>query len=126
MIADTTFLTHFLAEGRTGRRGPARTFFAQYRSGELIRTSVINIGEVAVLFDHSAEAWRYFEKWTIYRLTQGVIDAAADVDRELLRMGGRLGENDNWIAGFARYYREPIISLDAAFDRVPRLRRIAY
>jgi hypothetical protein len=31
---------------------------------------------------------------------------------------------DNWIAGFCRYYRKPVISLDAAFDRVPGLRRL--
>jgi hypothetical protein len=30
------------------------------------------------------------------------------------------------IAGFARYYREPIISRDVAFDRVEGLRRIGY
>jgi predicted nucleic acid-binding protein len=33
-------------------------------------------------------------------------------------------ENDNWIAGFCRYYREPIISRDRAFDRVEQLRRV--
>jgi predicted nucleic acid-binding protein len=43
-----------------------------------------------------------------------------------MTIGERLGENDNWIAGFCRYYREPIISLDSAFDRVPRLRRLLY
>ena len=32
----------------------------------------------------------------------------------------------HWIAGFCRYYREPIMSLDDAFDRVPRLRRLPY
>jgi len=40
--------------------------------------------------------------------------------------GTRLRENDNWIAGFCRHYREPIISLDAAFDRVSGIRRLAY
>ena len=37
-----------------------------------------------------------------------------------------LGENDNWIAGFTRYYREPLISRDGDFDRVAGLRRISY
>jgi len=37
--------------------------------------------------------------------------------------GVRPGENDNWIAGFCRYYGQPIISRDAAFDRVRGLRR---
>ena len=48
------------------------------------------------------------------------------MDREQITSGERLGENDNWIAGVARYYREPLICRDAAFDRVEGLRRIAY
>jgi predicted nucleic acid-binding protein len=125
MIADTTFLIDFMREGLAGSRGPARTFFAENRT-QLIRTSVISLAEMAVSFPTSAAAWEYFKWWRIYPLTRGVVDAAADLDRELLRSGARLGENDNWIAGFARLYREPIISRDAAFDRVPRLRRIVY
>lgn len=125
MIADTTFLIHFLREGLAGRPGRARAFFARNRT-EQIRTSVISIGEVAVAFASSGEAWEYFKKWRIYPLSRGVVEAAADVDRALIASGQRLGENDNWIAGFCRYYREPIISLDQAFDRVPLLRRLTY
>ncbi len=125
MIADTTFLTHFLDEGRADRMGPARTFFALHRR-ELIRTAIVCIAEVAVVFPASAEAWTYFKAWKIYPLHRGIAEAAADVDRVLIRRGERLGENDNWIAGFCRYYREPVISRDAAFDRVPTLRRVAY
>ena len=125
MIADTTFLTHFLQEGVEGRGGSARIFFAAHRS-EIIRTSIISIGEVAVSFATSDDAWEYFKRWRVYPLHRGVADAAADLDRELIAQGHRLGENDNWIAGFCRYYREPVISLDLAFDRVPGLRRIAY
>lgn len=51
---------------------------------------------------------------------------AAIVERELMVAGGRLGENDNWIAGFCRYYGQPLISRDRAFDRVQGLRRLAY
>jgi predicted nucleic acid-binding protein len=125
MIADTTFLIHFLREGVAGQPGPARLFFASHRT-VVIRTTIISLAEVAVAFRTSADAWHYFRRWRIYPLTRGVADAAADVDRELSRVGRRLGENDNWIAGFCRYYREPIISLDADFDRVRPLRRIAY
>jgi hypothetical protein len=125
MIADTTFLTHFLEEGRAGQVGPARTFFSR-RRGELIRTAIICIAEVAVIFPSSAQAWHYFKAWKIYALHRGIAEAAADVDRILVHAGRRLGENDNWIAGFCRYYREPVISRDTAFDRVPNLRRVAY
>ena len=52
--------------------------------------------------------------------------AAATVDRTLIRTGGRLGENDTWIAGFAIYYGVPLVSGDDAFDRVVGLRRMSY
>lgn len=93
---------------------------------EWSRTSVISIGELAASFPSSQAAWEYFRYWRVLPLHRGVVDAAADVDRELIRTGERLGENDNWIAGFGRFYREPIISLDAAFDRVRGLRRVGY
>lgn len=125
MIADATFLIHFVNEGLAGRRGPARDFFVQHRS-EIIRTTIISLGEVATGFETSAAAWEYFKLWRIYPLSRGVAEAASDVDREMAAMGLRLGENDNWIAGFARFYREPVISLDGAFDRVRNLRRVGY
>ncbi len=55
------------------------------------------MAEIAVIFPNSADAWSHFRNWRIY-----------------------------WIAGFCRYYREPVISLDGAFDRVPGLRRLSY
>jgi predicted nucleic acid-binding protein len=125
MIADTTFLVHLLREDQAGRSGPARTFLARRRR-EAVRTTVISMAEVAVIFPNSADAWSHFKHWKVYPLHRGIAEAAADVDRELIRTGDRLGENDNWIAGFCRYYREPVISLDGAFDRVPRLRRVVY
>jgi predicted nucleic acid-binding protein len=84
------------------------------------------VAEVAVSFPQSSDAWSYFRNFLIYPLHRGIAEAAADVDRELIRVGGRLGENDTWIAGFTRYDREPVISQDAAFDHVPGLRRLHY
>jgi len=125
VIADTTFLIHFHREGIAGQRGPARTFFTEHRR-ELVRTSIVSLSEIASGFESSWEAWEYFKRWAILPVHRGVAEAAADVDREMMSIGQRLGENDNWIAGFCRYYRQPVISRDRAFDRVPRLRRIAY
>ena len=125
MIADTTFLVHLLREERTRRTGRAHNFLIRHRTG-LVRTSIISLAEVAVSFPSAEQAWQYFQRnrWTIYRLHDGIAKTAADLDREM--RPHRLGENDNWIAGFCRYYREPVISLDAAFDRVPGIRRLAY
>lgn len=102
-----------------GRPGPARSFLAPHRS-ELIRTTRISIGEVAPGFENTADAWDYFKHWTIYSLHRGVVDTAAGLDRFVSSRGQRLGENDNWMAGFCLYYREPLITQDIGFDRVPQ------
>ncbi len=125
MIADTTFVSDLLKELRRGESGPAREFFAGHRR-EIIRTTIITVGELAVLFPTSAAARAWLSKWKVYPLHRGVAEAAADIDRTLKAAGQRLGENDNWIAGFANYYREPVISHDVAFDRAPGVRRVVY
>jgi predicted nucleic acid-binding protein len=125
MIADTTFISDLLKERRMAKAGDASRFFFKHRA-QKIRTSIITAGELAVIFPSSRLAWEFLDSWQIYRLHLGVVDAAADIDREMRRQGRRLGENDNWIAGFARYYREPLISRDQAFDEVPGVRRLAY
>ena len=127
MIADTTFLIHWSRETKTQRMGRARTFLASHRR-DVVRTTIITVAELAVGFPTSAAAWQeILSRWSVYRLHDGVAQAAADVDRERTAAGQRIGENDTWIAGFCLYYREPVISLDAAaFDRVPGLRRLAY
>jgi len=125
MIADTTFLSDLLRERHHGILGPAHTFFARQRK-QKIRLSIITAGEALLLFEDSAAAWRWLAPWTIYRLHFGIVETAAEIVQELIRLGRRLGENDNWIAGFARYYHEPLISRDRAFDVVPGLRRKTY
>lgn len=125
MMADTTFASDLIRERRRGIRGPASSLMVRRRS-ERIRLTIITAGEVSVLFPDAVAAWEWLQDWKIYRLHPGVMDAAADIDREMIERGKRLGENDNWIAGFAFYYREPLISRDAAFDRVPGIRRISY
>ena len=125
MIADSTFVSDLLKERRRGQPGPAHAFFTAHRK-QKIRTTIITAGEFLLMFEDSPSAWRWLEPWAIYRLHFGIVEAAADIDRELTRHGKRLGENDNWIAGFARYYREPLVSRDAGFDAVPGIRRIRY
>ncbi len=125
MIADTTFVSDLLREQIRGQRGRAGAFVSAHRT-QTIRLSIITAGELSVLFPDAAAAWEWLGKWTIYRLHPGVVDAAADIDRELIRAGRRLGENDNWIAGFARYHREPLISRDEAFQHTPGIRLASY
>jgi len=125
VICDTTFLIDFRQEVESRIAGPARTFMAQHRSQKL-QTTVISVGELSVIFRTLAEARTFFAHYHIHRLTLEIAYVAASLDRELIALGQRLGENDNWIAGFCRYYRQPLVSRDAGFDRVRGLRRLSY
>ena len=125
MIADTTFASDYLHEQQRGTIGPAMRLIAHHRAKN-IRLTIITAGEVSVAFASTAAARLWLERWQILFLHMGIMDAAVEVDRKMIRSGSRLGENDNWIAGFARYYREPLISRDRGFDAVPGLRRMAY
>ena len=86
--------------------------------------TVISVGEVAVIFAEQNEARRFLSRYRTLRLTPQIAYVAALMDRELMDAGGRLGENDNWIAGVCRYYGQPLVSRDRAFDRVRGLRRL--
>lgn len=126
MIADTTFISDLRRERERGERGPASEFLAAHRA-EPFWITIITAGEIAVVFDRTAEARAFLGRFqTIKYLGFEIAMMAAQIDRELIAEGARLGENDNWIAAFCRYYGKPIISRDTAFDRVARLRRLSY
>lgn len=125
MIVDTTFLSDYHDELARGEIGRARQFARSHRQTSFLVT-VVTAGELAVIFDSAAEARSFLRHYRILRLTPEIAYTAAAVDRELIETGGRLGENDNWIAGFCQYYGQPLVSRDRAFDRVRGLRRIDY
>ncbi|MGD0814367.1 MAG: type II toxin-antitoxin system VapC family toxin [Verrucomicrobiota bacterium] len=125
MIADTTFLVDFHNELCGAKTGPASRFLHGHRSHQLI-TTVISAGEFAAGFDDMRHARIFLCRWRILNLQPEIAYVAAQVDRELMDTGGRLGENDTWIAGFARFFNQPLISNDKAFDRVCALRRLNY
>ena len=125
MICDTTFLTDLYDEQQSGLAGPAADFLAAHRRTPLLVT-VISLGEAAVIFAHQNDARRFLSRYRALRLTPEVAYTAALIDRELMTTGGRLGENDNWIAAFCRYYGQPLVSRDRAFDRLRGLRRLPY
>ena len=126
MIADTTFLSDFHDEHERREIGPARRFLAAHRLQPL-RITVISAGEIAVIFRTNQEARIFLSRFfTLKNIFPELAYTAATIDRELIAAGGRLGENDNWIAAFCRYHGEPLISRDRAFDRVRGLRRLNY
>ena len=126
MILDTNFLIQFARELQAKQKGPARTFLAANRARPVF-ISVISLGELAAGLEDNEASRRFCARFgrTLNLFPEQAL-VAAQIDRVMMSKGLRLGENDNWIAGAARYYGQPIVSNDKAFDSVPGLRRISY
>ena len=99
MIRDTTFFSDLVHEREAGRRGPASAFLAARRRQPFLVT-VISLGEIAAMYANPNDARPLLSHYRVLRLTPEIAYAAAAIDHELIRTGQRLGENDNWIAGF--------------------------
>lgn len=65
-------------------------------------------------------------KIRVISLHKQVAWEAGRIERELSDRGGKLGENDNWIAATARVWGLRLLTQDAAFDRVPGIIVIKY
>ena len=125
MLTDTTFWVDLLEERANGEQGPAHQFIARNRS-HLLRVSLITWGELAAGVETSQQLFELLNRVRVLPLPIHVAWEASRIERELARIGGRLGENDNWIAGTARAWGLSLISRDAAFRRVPGLRVVRY
>ena len=125
MLTDTTFWIDLLEERRDRRRGPAGTFIARHRVSTLA-LSIVSWGELAEGFADFAGLETFLRGVPVLMLPQQIAWEASRIQRELAALGGRLGENDCWIAATARAWGRPLLSRDTAFERVPRLRVVRY
>jgi predicted nucleic acid-binding protein len=125
MLLDTQFLIALERELDAVTIGPARRFLGSRRSAPVL-VSTVSIGELAAGMNTNDAARRLVSRFRRVNLFTEVALAAADIDRQLIGLGLRLGENDTWLAGTARYYGVPIVSNDTDFDRVPGLRCLRY
>lgn len=127
MLTDTTFWIDLLEERHPAwkKPRPAHAFIAANRARAL-RVSMITWGELAAGFEHSRDLESVLHGVRVLSLPQHLAWEASRIDRALSGRGGRLGENDNWIAATARAWGMPLVSRDRAFDRVPGLRVVSY
>lgn len=125
MLTDTTFWVDLLEERITRQPGPAHAFLAAHRAHEL-RVSIVTWGELAEGLETSADLALLLRHVRIVMLPAQVAWESSRIQRELRATGGRLGENDAWIAGTARVWGFPLVSRDAAFARVGRVRVVGY
>lgn len=125
MLTDTTFWIDLIEERQNQQTGPTHRFLAQHRSSEL-EISIITWGELASGFVDSAELEAFLRGVRVCLLPKQVAWEASRIERELRTRGGRLGENDNWIAATARTWGLRLVTRDQAFARVPRLNVVEY
>jgi len=125
VLTDTTFWIDLLTERRDRQRGPANRFIAQHRTQELY-VSIVTWGELAEGFSDYGELDRFLRGVRILMLPRQIAWESSRIQRELRDSGGRLGENDSWIAASARAWGHRLVSRDEAFQRVPRLRVVRY
>ena len=125
MLLDTQFLIELERELDAAVVGPARRFLGSHRADPVL-VSTVSIGELAAGMNTNDSARRLVSRFRRVNLFTEVALAGADLDRQLIGRGLRLGENDTWLAGTALYYGVPIVSNDRDFDRVAGLRCLHY
>ncbi len=125
MLTDTTFWIDLLEEREHRRHGGAARFLESHRSHEL-RVSIVTWAELAEGFANPHDLSQLLKHIRVLPLSQQIAWEASRIARELNAEGGRLGENDNWIAATARAWGFRLISRDNAFSRVPRLNVVNY
>jgi predicted nucleic acid-binding protein len=108
-----------------GQSGAAHRFLARHRAQKM-EVSIVTWGELAAGVNKPEELDRLLRRVRVLMLHRQVAWEAGRIERELAKTGGRLGENDNWIAATARTWGLRLVSRDEAFTRVPRLDVVSY
>ena len=125
MILDTNALSAW-AEGLAAAEAPLRS------ARRLVVPSIV-LGEYYFGIRQSRHRRRY-EEWLrrhlplaeVATVTSATADLYAEIRLELKRTGTPIPSNDAWIAAISRQHRLPVLSNDAHFDAVDRIRRIAF
>lgn len=122
MIVDTNALSAF-ADG-------ASLAIAALQSAGEVSVPVIVLGEFRYGITHSRrhreyEAWleQYLAAFRVLEVTNETAVEYALLRSELRHLGRPIPANDVWIAALCRQHDLPLLSRDAHFDHVRRLRR---
>ena len=122
MIVDTNALSAFAD-------GSSLAIAALETAGE-VSVPVIVLGEFRYGITHSRrrreyEAWleQYLSAFRVLEVTAETAVEYAVLRSELRQLGRPIPANDIWIAALCREHNLPLLSRDAHFDHVKRLRR---
>lgn len=121
LLLDTSALIELEHELAQPRVGPVRVYLGENKR-EALACATITVGELASGADE--ESVRFFlRRLRKITLTEAVAYRAGLLDRQLMKRGSRLGENDNWIAATALHHSATLVYVDGDFQRVPGLKR---
>jgi len=125
VIVDTNALSAFAD-------GSSLAIAALQAAGE-VSVPVIVLGEFRYGITHSRrrreyEAWleQYLPAFRVLEVTAETAVEYAQLRSELRQLGRLIPANDIWIAALCRQHDLPLLSRDAHFDHVKRLRRQAW
>ncbi len=101
--------------------GPVRAYLGR-RKSEALACSTVTVGELASGASEIATRafLRHLRKIPV---SEALAYRAGELDKRLMQVGSRLGENDNWIAATALLYSAILLYMDGDFDRVHGLKR---
>jgi predicted nucleic acid-binding protein len=128
MIFDTTFLIDLEREVSRGQEGAASVFLARNKE-QMLRISVITIGELAEGYGEaaSAELGELIAPYGIAEITYPVALRYALISRSLRLQGNRWGDNDIWIGATALELGEPLVTRNREhFSRIAGLISLGY
>lgn len=121
LLLDTSTLIGLERELAERKVGPVRAYLGR-RKNEDLACSTVTVGELASGASETATRvlLRHLRK---IPLSEPLAYRAGELDKQLMQVGSRLGENDNWIAATALYHSATLLYMDGDFDRVPGLKR---
>jgi predicted nucleic acid-binding protein len=120
LLLDTSVLVDLEHELSDRRVGPVRTFLGHHRAAAFA-CATVTVGELAAGASETAVRFM-LRRLRRIPLNEAIAYRAGALDRELMRAGLRLGENDNWIAATALHLSATLVFVDGDFRRVPKLK----
>jgi tRNA(fMet)-specific endonuclease VapC len=122
LLLDTSFLVEFEDELVNRKGGPARAVLTAHRR-QAVAISIITLGEFAEGFTDPRALLEFLAPFRVVQLSRVIAWRMAALQGSLTR---RLGENEVWIAATALSCEATLVARERAFERVPRLDRLAF
>lgn len=121
LLLDTSALIALERELAERTIGPVRSYLGRHK-GEDLACSTVTVGEIASRASEAATRV-FLQHLRKIPISEAVAYRAAVLDKEMMKIGRRLGENDNWIAATALLYSATLVHLDGDFNRVFGMKR---